>query len=62
MSGDMQVVELTGDDLDRLLDALGRLSGGYDVASLKFGIDPIDQALKVKVDNGSWSPPMGELL
>lgn len=62
MSDDMQIVELTGDDLDLLLDALGRLSGGYDVTSLKFGIDPIDQALKVKVDNGSWSPPMGALL
>jgi hypothetical protein len=60
----MDVVTLTETDIDLLLDYLG-IRWIDDIAApirqLDVAVDDIDQAFKVKVNGGTWSPPLGTM-
>lgn len=60
--GDMKIVELTGAALVRFLDATRQLDGINFTATLLVAIDDVDGALKMKANNGTWSPPMGRVV
>lgn len=57
----MTIVELTGTDLAYFLDAARRIADGA-CTSLLIAVDDIDKAVKLKVDGGTWSPPMGVMV
>ena len=58
----MTIVELTGADVTTFIDAFIYGPDDQCPRSISVAIDPIDQAVKFKVNNGTWSPPMGRLV
>lgn len=50
----MHPIRLTKQEIADVIDALTRAK--FDVL---VAVDPIDQAFKVKIDGGTWSPPLG---
>lgn len=51
----MRVYELT----DKEIDSLRRSLTGK-VHAVKVAFDPLDDAVKFKLNDGSWSPPFGK--
>jgi hypothetical protein len=54
----MTVVELGPDEIGELAWMLGDREGIFECL---IAWDPIDEAIKVKINSGSWSPPLGML-
>jgi hypothetical protein len=54
----MDVVTLNQDEITRFLDWL---SFNLPIRQLDVAVDDIDQAFKVKVNGGTWSPPLGTM-
>lgn len=56
-------VELSGEEIDKLREWFGpgaEERAGEKIRSLVIAYDPIDRAIKFKINGYSWSPPMGE--
>lgn len=60
MSGMGPIVDVTGDDLAELLDELADLAGRYRDRAYRVSF-AIDGGIKIKVNEYTWSPPMGEV-
>lgn len=59
MSGMGPIVDVTGDDLAELLAEMTDITGHRShVYRLSFAIDG---GIKIKVNEATWSPPMGEV-
>lgn len=54
----MDYVTLEGDELERFREWI---DGTRDARRLRVAVDPLDGAVKVKADEGVWSPPMGRM-
>jgi hypothetical protein len=56
------VVAIRGDDIRRLVDMFETIiDDDYMPPVVRVWIDPIDRAVKFKVGNGTWSPPLGAI-
>lgn len=58
----MDMVVLEGSDLNSFLGSIGAIDhsvdAGGDIYRMRF---MIDEGLKVKINEETWSPPMGEI-
>ena len=51
----MNIISLSREETETLIEDLQAANHEVLVAT-----DPIDQAFKIKIDGGTWSPPMGK--
>lgn len=63
MAGDVgPIVDVHGDDLEFIRGLITALvAEDYHVRLVRVWIDPIDRALKLKINNSPWTPPLGTL-
>lgn len=57
--GPMIPVQMSPEEIDVIISTLNGINGDR-VHSLVIAYDPIDRAIKFKLNGGRWSPPFGE--
>ena len=60
----MQPIRLSTEEIQSIINKLTCYPGGpvWSTIDVLVAIDPIDRAFKMKINNGVWSPPMGEVV